>query len=70
MKRKKSALELIAAEYSDAIEAGEFARAEGWFAVARFAANREVEATVEEADAPAEPAPRPAPERLPKSKSR
>jgi hypothetical protein len=70
MRRKKSALELIAAEYSDAIAAGEFERAEGWFAVARFAATREVEATVEEAEVPGDLAPRPEPERLPKSKSR
>ena len=49
MRHKKSPLDEIAAEYTQALAAGEFERAAGWFAVARFVSAREEDA----ADSPA-----------------
>jgi hypothetical protein len=43
VKRRKATLEKIASEYAKAVTLGEFERAEGWFAVARFAAEREAD---------------------------
>jgi hypothetical protein len=43
MRLRKTNLDKIAAEYAKALALGEFERAEGWFAVARFAAEREAD---------------------------
>jgi len=43
MRLRKTTLDKIASEYAKAITLGEFERAEGWFAVARFAASREAD---------------------------
>jgi hypothetical protein len=40
VKLRAKTMDLIVAEYADAVAAGEFERAEGWFAVAQFASAR------------------------------
>jgi hypothetical protein len=44
VRHKKSPLDEIAGEYTEAMAAGEFERAAGWFAVARFVSAREDDA--------------------------
>jgi hypothetical protein len=41
VRHKKSALDEIAGEYTEALAAGDFERAAGWFAVARFVSARQ-----------------------------
>ena len=43
MRRRKTTLDKIASEYAKAVTLGEFEQAEGWFAVARFAAARQAQ---------------------------
>jgi hypothetical protein len=43
VRRRKTTQDKIASEFAKAITLGEFERAEGWFAVARFAAEREAD---------------------------
>lgn len=45
MRHKRSPLDEIAVEYTQALAAGEFERAAGWFAVARFVSTREDDAS-------------------------
>jgi hypothetical protein len=41
VRHKKSPLDEIAGEYTEALAAGDFERAAAWFAVARFVSERE-----------------------------
>jgi hypothetical protein len=45
VRHKRSPLDEIAVEYTQAMAAGEFERAAGWFAVARFVSAREDDAS-------------------------